>query len=290
MSSDDQSLTPISDTDIIDQRMVPFEGDELAAAQSTAGDIYITIAGMCKALGLNTQSQTRRIQRTPALAKGLRRISLKTKGGTQPTICLRLDRVALWIAGIETDRIRPEYQTKIEAYQDELAPIATHIFMQAMGITTRTSTDSRMTALADQYDVLIATTTFIAEHMESLASMPEQIQGISNQLAQAVSLLESLATQQTATATTMEHLTQEQRLTAAQKKHIKEAVQIIVDDSADKPHTMTYAQIYGIMFRQFRVTAYAEIPAARYDEVITFLRNLWKQATSGTLPEQTSLF
>jgi hypothetical protein len=52
-----------------EQQLVPFLGDDLAAAMATGGSIYISLPGMRAALGLSTQ------------AKGLRRISLQTKGG-----------------------------------------------------------------------------------------------------------------------------------------------------------------------------------------------------------------
>jgi hypothetical protein len=134
MIADEQ---PIREETVIDQRIAPFEGDDLAAALSEAGEIYIALPGMCTALGLNVRGQIQRIQRTPSLAKGLRRIRLKTPiRGSQLINCLRLDRVALWIAGIETERIQPEYRAKVEAYQDELAPVAMQVFMRVMGLPT----------------------------------------------------------------------------------------------------------------------------------------------------------
>ena len=280
MAEDEQ---PIIEEIATDQRVIPFVGDDLTAALSEAGDIYISIPGMCAALGLNARGQIQRIQRTKALAKGLRRIRLKTPTrGSQTINCLRLDRVALWIAGIETERINPEYQPKIEAYQDELAPIAMRIFTRIMEID-RPATDPRLTALAEQTNTLMAAAAFINEHMSSLLSIPDQ-------LAQAVTLLESLTTQQEATTAAVGRLTQEQRLTASQKQNIKEAVQRIVDDSKNKVGALTQAQIYGAIFRRFQVNAYTEIPTIRYEEVMTFLRDLWQRATKGTTPEQKSLF
>ncbi len=61
----------------LEQKPVPFWGDELAAAMTASGNIYITLPGMCRALGLLTHSQTQRILRTSTLAKGLRVIPLE---------------------------------------------------------------------------------------------------------------------------------------------------------------------------------------------------------------------
>jgi hypothetical protein len=53
----------------VEQRPIPFMGDELAAARTAAGAIYITLPGMCRALGLDQRAQIRRIERSQALAK-----------------------------------------------------------------------------------------------------------------------------------------------------------------------------------------------------------------------------
>ena len=111
-----------------------------------------------------------------------------------------------------------------------------------------------------------------------------------DQLAQAVKLLESLAEQQSETTAAVARLSQKQKVTLAQKQHIKEAVQRIVTDTAGQPGMLVQGQVYGVIFQRFRVNAYAEIPAARYEEVMTFLCDLWKRSTAGTTPEQTSLF
>jgi hypothetical protein len=285
-----EEITPLEEETAIDQRIVPFMGDELVAAMTASEMIYISLNGLCTALGVNYRAQLLRSQRTPTLARGLRRIPLKTSGGVQRISCLRVDKVALWLAGIEPGRIKEQFRAKIEAYQDELAPVAMRVFMRVMGIPAAppATADPRMAALAEQYDVLMGAATFISEHMDDLAGLPGQVQGVSKQLAQAVRLLESLAAQQETTATTVQQIKQEQKLTPAQKQHIKDAVNKIADDSAGKSGEMKHSQIYAAIYKHFHVSAYAEIPAARYDEVIMFLRNLWKSATTGTPPEQKS--
>jgi hypothetical protein len=149
MSDAEQELS-VPEERLIEQRIVPFEGDDLTAALVETGDIYVSVPGMCAALSLNAQAQQRRMNRSQSLAKGLRRIPLKTpRRGTQMTYCLRIDRVALWLAGIETEKVKEEYRTKIEQYQDELAPVAMRVFMRVMGIpaTPPATADPRMAAL-----------------------------------------------------------------------------------------------------------------------------------------------
>lgn len=285
MSDTDQTpeeTTSIEEEAAIDQRVVPFMGDELIAAMTASETIYISLNGLCTALGINYRAQLLRSQRTPTLAKGLRRIPLKTSGGVQRISCLRVDKVALWLAGIESGRIKEQFRAKIEAYQEELAPVATRVFMHVMGITAPPSTDPRITALTEQYEVLVAAASFIAEHMSELATLPEQVQGVSGQLDQAVQLLESLAGD-------VQQLKREQTISPAQKRKISDAVDRIVADSTGQPGQLKQGQVYAAIYRRFQVSSYGEIPATRFEEVMKFLRDLWQRATKGTIPEQGSL-
>src|SRR5262249_33201011 len=89
----DDAGETVPEEQAVGQQVVPFMGDELAAAMTAGGSIYITLPGMCAALGLNVKGQMQRIKRTRALAAGLRLIPLKTSGGTQRMNCLRVDRI-----------------------------------------------------------------------------------------------------------------------------------------------------------------------------------------------------
>src|SRR5437588_3178741 len=106
----DLDLVPPTEEYALEQKVIPFMGDELAAALTQTGGIFISLPGMCGALGLNMRGQLQRIQRTNELALGLRRIPLVTKGGRQQINCLRVDKLGLWLAGIETARVKGEFK------------------------------------------------------------------------------------------------------------------------------------------------------------------------------------
>ena len=54
------------------QALVPFLGDQLLAAQTQEGIIYISVNGMCQALGLDPSSQLHRLRGTPSCNAGYR--------------------------------------------------------------------------------------------------------------------------------------------------------------------------------------------------------------------------
>ena len=300
MEDEDQTTNGTNGADIpeeqaIEQQIVPFLGDDLAAALAPGGTIYITLPGMCNALGLNTRGQLQRIQRTRTLLKGLRRIPIKTRGGFQPLNCLRIDLVALWLAGAQPGSIKSEFRAKIEAYQDELAPVATQVFMRVMGLRTREiipSTDPQILALADRVDTLTEITTLVYEYMGTLL----EAQGrASMQLEQAIRLLEALTNRQEETETQVARIDERtQRLTSAHGQDVQEMVNLIaaaiVKQSPNITTQLAHSMVYGRLKRRFRARSYIEIPDERFDEVMAYLRGELRKFSGGDLPGQGSLF
>ena len=289
-----EQFPAILEEQITQQQIVPFLGDDLAAAMTAEGAIYVTLTGMCSALGLDTRSQLRRIRQTRILDSGLRLIPLETRGGVQRLNCLRVDKVALWLAGMQTKQVKPAYREKIEDYQERLAPIATHVFLQVMGIQSAAPAphiDPRLAALAEQYETVITVALFIQEHMSALAAMPEQLGAMGLQLEQAVHLLEALSQRQDSTDHAVAQLeVKTQGLTPAQQGKVREAVETIARDSAGKPNELTYALVYQALYKRFQVASYKQLPESQYHEVMQYLRELWRHATADTVPEQGSIF
>ena len=287
--------TDTSEEQVIEQQIVPFMGDDLAAAFAPGGHIYITLLGMCSALGLNTRGQLQRIQRTRTLSKGLRGIPIKTKGGFQHLNCLRIDLVALWLAGVQPGSIKSEIRAKIEAYQDELAPVATHVFMRVMGLQTREvipTTDPQILALANRVDALTEITALVREYVETLLEAQGQS---SMQLDQAIRLLEALSNRQEVTETQVAKIDERtQRLTSAHGQAVQEIVNLIAAAIVKQSPTITpqlaHALVYGRLKRRFRARSYIEIPDERFDEVMVYLRGVLRTFSDGDLPEQSSLF
>ncbi len=279
------------------QELIPFFGDELAAAMTPTGAIYIGIPGMCKAFGLNVQPQVQRIRRTKSLFRGLRRIPLLSKrGGFQATYCLRVDKVALWIGGIETSRMQSEeFQVKVDAYQEELAPVATQVFMRFVGVSTPqviSTQEPLILALAEQIDTLTDITGFLREHMEALLDAQGQV---SMQLQQAVQLLEALAGRQSLTEKQVAKIDERtKRLTPRHTRQVQTAVEhIAMAITKQSPHislAQAHAFIYGRLKSRFQVGSYKETPDERFDELMNYLREELRKVTGNEDPLQGNLF
>lgn len=95
------------------QRIVEFHGDELIAVQQPDGSIFVLLARVCENLGLARWPQTRRIQSHAVLNEGLANLTVETAGGPQTLLCLRLDLLPLWLAGVQASRVKEELREKL---------------------------------------------------------------------------------------------------------------------------------------------------------------------------------
>lgn len=300
----DEAPAEIVSEEALEQRIVPFMGDDLAAARTEAGSIYLSLPGVCRALGLTTQAQLRRITRTPNLRRALRRIPLETRGGPQIVNCLRLDKVALWLAGIETLSVKEQYRAKIEAYQEDLAPLAMQVFMRSIGIVPAQPTimaDSQLAEqvaeLAEQMDALTSVLLFMREHMNAqlsqLAANNEQINTLSGRLDDAVTLLEMLATRQETAQRQNKNAPATDsalQLTPAHVRAIQEQIDRMVQETRRLPSPLSHFMIYGRLKRRFHASSYREIPDESYEEVLDFLLDELRRALTNQDPERGGLF
>lgn len=97
---------------------VDFRSDTLFAVERDDG-VYVAIKPICDTLGIDWKGQRDRIARSPVLSEGRCVMPLPSVGGTQETVCLRLDLINGWLFGIDAERVRPECRDRVLEYQRE---------------------------------------------------------------------------------------------------------------------------------------------------------------------------
>lgn len=149
MQSEPQDIEPIFEIpseDVIEQRVIHFAGDDVILARCISG-IYISIPGMCRAVGLHTNSQIRHMLNINRLRVALRKLSLRTRGGFQAITCLNVEDVPNWLIGIENAKAKPAFQAKMDEYYDKLKPQAQQAFADVMGIALKEPSPSTQAAI-----------------------------------------------------------------------------------------------------------------------------------------------
>lgn len=108
------ALTPV------EERIVDFYGDRVAAALVPAGELYVPARPIAEALGLTWASQNNRIQRDEVLARRVRKVIMHgADGKAREMVCLPLELLAGWIFGVTTSKVRPELREKLTRYREE---------------------------------------------------------------------------------------------------------------------------------------------------------------------------
>ncbi len=252
----DKALQPI------EQKQVDFYGDELTAVRAEDGQVYVSIRHMCQALELNTQAQTRRVRRQPILADGYKGVAMMaTPGGRQRTSVLRVDLVPLWLSGIDTSRVKEEIRPKLERFQRKAAAVLWEAFQ-----------DGRLTADPIFDDLLAQDTPEVQAY--------KMIQGMLR-LARTQILLKAQITDhgQRLEAIEAQLGDPHAHITTEQAHNISQSVRAVGMAWSKKTKGNEYGRTYGEFYRKFGISAYRELPAAKYDKAMAWLNNWLQELT-----------
>lgn len=260
MSEENKSLT------IVAQREVVFYGDELLAVKATDGQIYVSVRHLCDALGLERRSQFRRIERQHILAKGCRRGAIMTPHrGRQEAVVLRVDLVPLWLAGVETNKVKEEIREKLEHYQEEVAQILWDAFREGI-----------LNSDPPFHELLKEDTPAVKAYRNALTIV---------ELARNQVYMEARLTEHERRLGAIEaRLGDPGRfIDPAQASQISQAVKAIALAVSKKTGKNEYGGVYGELYRRFEIPSYRELPASRFQEAMNWL-NEWLQSAIGQTP------
>ncbi|MFO0578617.1 MAG: phage antirepressor N-terminal domain-containing protein [Polyangia bacterium] len=97
-------------------QLVPFLGGTLSALRTEAQG-WLVLKPACEALGIDVTAQRKRLERTPWATAAIM-TAVGADGRQREMYCLRSDRVAMWLATIDTARIAdPEARQRLELWQ-----------------------------------------------------------------------------------------------------------------------------------------------------------------------------
>lgn len=281
------------------ERVVTFYGDAIPVA--LVGDIpYVTLRVFADYLGLNWAAQYQRTERDEVLAAEVRLVLMTGADGRQrEMIGLPLEYLPGWLFGVSPNRVRPELREKVIRYrrycfQVLWREVQTELLRTGALATTATAgspSGEMAVEIAEQITMLTDVVNLLREHLASLTALPGQVESMSTQLDRAVLLLESLVERQDTTETQVAKIDERtQRLTPAHARTVQELVDRMVRETKHLALPLTYAIIYGRLKHRFRAGSYKEIADERFNEVMTYLRDELRRATSGEAPEQERLF
>jgi len=279
---------------LIQQADVEFYGDALTSALAEDGDIYIPLAQMCACLQLNLSGQLQRMRRTEALRDGLRLITLLAQDGSRrPLVCLRVDLVPGWLAGVTTSKIEDEaLRKKLIAYQRDLYKVAWAVFgpMRAevvpasdvQAIARRMAEISnRMEAIDQAIASLNAMLRDVAAAVDTMKGVNVVVEGLKAELDALRTEMADLHTRSAnafkITGDRLKHL--ELRLNPGahiseeQAARVKEAVTYVANALQARGRPRAYAEVWAAFKQHFGLTEYRNLPQNRFAEALEWLNN-----------------
>ncbi len=246
----------------VEQKTVLFYEDELTAVRAEDGRVYVSMNQMCAALGLDAQAQRRRIGRHLVLSKGLQGVAnLATPGGTQFGYVLRVDLVPLWLSGVRVSAVREEIKPKLTQFQEEAATVLWEAFQEG-----RLTTDNTFDELLNIHENTPEVQAF--KMLQGMLQLARNQIIIRDQLQNPEERLEGL---EAAIAQPDSMVTQDQA------SQISQAVKTVAILQGKQTKRNEFGAVYGELYRKFGITSYKMLPAARFEEAMSFL-NEWRES------------
>ncbi len=268
--------------------------DEVLAARTETSEIYLPIKPICTALGVNWGTQFRKIKSDDVLTESTRTLRLQTRGGPQNLVCMDVEAIPMWLAGIEPSRVREDLRERLISYKRWVRKTVYEAFARETGIETAMSTSRAMTPANPDMTAL----AHIAQMAEAIATMARQqmafeqhvdtrftaLQGeiveqreeVMGRLDQAAAVVGSLLHRMNAVEGMV---APGQVISESQAAEISTLVKAIATEMAarDKGSAGTgrnpYQAVFGELYRRFRVSSYHNVPIRRFGEVMVWLRD-----------------
>jgi hypothetical protein len=267
-------------TEALEPRDIAFYGDEIIAVQQHDGAIYVLFSRMCENIGRPRVTETRRAQQHAVLSTGLTELTIRTRGGPQSLLCLRLDLIPLWLASIPSKRLKPAFKEKLVRYQTEAAAVLWEAFKPQ--ILVEEPPANRESALA------ISQLEQIIEQSKAMQRMAEEQITLIRRMDAAARVVKALqadvaevkgdvADVRIRLGELEERLHPSAYITDEQAAEVQSAVaSVAMALSKHDPSKNHFQSIHAELHRRFKAKSYSLIRIEQYAAVLAFLEE-WER-------------
>ena len=184
--------------------------------------------------------------------------------------CLNLNATAGFLFGISENRIRPALKERLLRYKRECYRVLSEAFQEGRLTADATFTDllSTDSPAAQAYKMAQA----IMQMARQQLLLESRVDSAETRLDEYGNRIETL---EATLGDTRRHIS------AAQASTISQAVKAISLELGRRSGRTDFGGVYGELYRRFAIAGYRELPAAKYDEALNFLRE-WYQAVTDT--------
>jgi hypothetical protein len=271
MTAEEAALVPVR------VESVRFYDDVLPAVQLADGELYVALRPIVQALGLDWASQYQRVQRDEVLAESTRTVVVMTTDsaqrdrGARPTVCLPLKHLPGFLFGVSAGRVKPALHDKILRYRRECFDALWQAFKADV---LPAAPPSGLTGAA-----------LAVENARAILHLAEQQLALEQEIATVRGKHEAMAdylrpfvldTRQRLTALELQ-LSAGATISEAQAAEIALAVKNVGQRLTAGGDKAGYQKVYGELYRREGISSYKSLPAARYADVLAWLRQWYDE-------------
>lgn len=256
------------------ERVVNFYGDPIPVAQTDDGTIYVPLRPITDFLGLAFTAQRSRVNRDDVLAEEARQVVMARSDGRRvPMLALPLPLLPGWLFGVQVSRTNEDLWVKLRRYRRECFAVLWQAFKGEILPATPPAANLSGAALSleiatavqhlaqQQYEMELRVSKTIDKQDVMADYMRKFIQEDRRRWQQADQRILNLEIQLSSGATISE----------AQAAEVSLAVKNVGQRLVGRGDKNGYGKVYGELYRRYHVSAYKNLPAARYQEVIDWL-------------------
>lgn len=275
---------PEGNTPLVPSEQLPVTafGSVVLAVRHPDGTIYLSIRDLCDIISIRRSSQMRRLRAHSDLSHGLALFQVWTPGGPQAQEFLALEKVPAWLLSVSTARSPVEVRDRLSYLQSYLVREVYAAFTRLAGLPEQSSRQIEDLGDLTRIDIAVGA---LAERQAQIEQSQDRARDAWRNLARQVrELTDRLAAMEQESSGA---------ISRGQRGHIYQLIQAWgAAKAAQEPRlsrSAAYMGVWAALKTRFRVARYEDLPAARYEECVRFIKDAYRALMGEDLelPEQS---
>lgn len=249
-----------------------FDGAVLAV-RGQDSRIFLSLRDMCEVLGLQVSSQRRRIQSQERMTLSTFRVIIR--GQLREADFLLLEDIPLWLLTVQTSRVSEQIRARIDYVQHYLVISVQRAFGELTGLSTLG--DQPSSAIEDLRELDRLDAAF--QRLETLSARQDRAALAFRDLIAQLRAMDDRVQQLEAVV--------KSRISTEQRGTIYALVQrwgeARAERGAKQERSSLIRRCWAELNARFGVSTYTDLPAARYDEILQFVKEQYRALTGQDL-------
>ena len=257
------------------------------AARTDDGLIWLVLRDLCATLGLSLAAQRRRINASDTLH--LTQLRIRSERQIRTLDALLLDDIPLWLLGVQTQRLNADIQQRVAYIKTYLIGAVRAAFAQLTGLPDVPSNQIEDLRDLDRIEQALRGLEQLGSRQEAIEASQDRARGAFRGLAAQLADLRRQIAEIDELRSRVQELELHAKITLSptQRGTIYQLVQAWGSAVAERKPDLRAGAAIRSCWRQlnarFSVSTYTDLPAARYDEAIDFIKQQYQALTGNAI-------